>query len=180
MAAVDHVEDALAGLTRASHIQDLRAASRCAESGNPAVLSTPKGVPIIREWEYAEGPVLVFTKLLSCLGAIQLTGRNSLRGIHCSEFASGLMVDRVSFDRAMKFAGFDVDRPIYYFGGSLSEWKNGVKGLAEGLGNSRWMPMDVDAFPKLPNFKDQNSRGWVFETTGNDIGQITSEPLNYG
>lgn len=150
MAAVDHVEDALAGLTRASHIQDLRAASRCAESGNPAVLSTPKGVPIIRE----------------C--------------IHCSEFASGLMVDRVSFDRAMKFAGFDVDRAIYYFGGSLSEWKNGVKGLAEGLGNSRWMPMDVDAFPKLPNFKDQNSRGWVFETTGNDIGQITSEPLNYG
>jgi hypothetical protein len=175
MAAIDHVADALAGIAKCAG--DQRAEKRCAESGNPAVVITPQGHPVLREWDYAEGAVLVFTEISSCLGAVQLTGRNTLRGIHVS-LALG---DKVSlalltenFDRAMGYAGFKQNAPIYYFGNNLTFWSKGVGVEFQGLGHSRWIPWEEAAnAPRLPGFIDQDTQRWIFETTGNDVSQVT-------
>lgn len=126
---------------------------RCARGGARAVKDTdPHRIPIIREWEFASGRVIAFSKIDSCLGAVQIADANSLRGAHFSMFASGQMYDTLQFNAAMQAAGFQANRPILYFGGGVDDWMNGLIGNAfAGVGR---FPFPV---------QDAAQRMWVFE-----------------
>ena len=112
----------------------------------------PHRIPIIREWEYAEGSVIAFSKIDSCLGAIQIADGSRLRGAHFAMYASGAVYDTVQFIAAMAAARFDVNLSILYFGGGVAEW-------TAGLGANAYM--GVGPFPHLVT--DLAQRMWIFE-----------------
>lgn len=127
--------------------------ARCARGGSAAVKDTdPHSIPIIREWEFASGRIIAFSKIDSCLGAVQIASTNLLRGAHFSMFASGLMYDTPKFNVAMLAAGFQANLPILYFGGGVADWMNGLVGHAFG---------GVGPFP-FP-VVDAAQRMWIFE-----------------
>jgi hypothetical protein len=183
MAARDYEQDARNGIKDGENSKKIgKISERCASGGTKAIITTPVyNIPVMREWEYANGPILVFSKLDSCLGAIQIAGESSLIGAHFSQCASKEFVDRVHFYEAMRNAGFDDEKPIYYFGGSILEWKKGFGQGAHGLGHCCWMPgQDIVTLPKLPQFEDKNGKAWIFQSTGNDISSITFYPFTVG
>jgi hypothetical protein len=161
MAASDHKEDAGKGINAAHDPKD-DIGTRCAKGGLQAAKTTSGGKPVIREWEYGVGSVIVFTTIDSCLGAIQIAGKDSVRGAHFSMFASGEQYDEVKFGEAMAKAGFDAKSTIYYFGGGVSDWE-------QGLGHSIWWKVRT----KLP-FADEAQKRWIFEVKA---GQLTSATL---
>jgi hypothetical protein len=128
-------------------------AARCGRGGLQAVKDTdPSRIPIIREWEYAAGRVIAFSKVDSCLGAIQIADGNRLRGAHFSMFASGFQYDTVQFVAAMQAAGFAVNLPILYFGGGVNDW-------TPGLGPNAYMGAALFPHPVV----DAAQRMWIFE-----------------
>jgi hypothetical protein len=128
-------------------------AARCANGGLQAVKDTdPSRIPIIREWEFAAGRVVAFSKVDSCLGAIQIADNNRLRGAHFSMFASGHQYDTVQFGAAMQAAGFLVNLPVLYFGGGVNDW-------TLGLGPNAYM----GAGPFPHPVTDAPQRMWIFE-----------------
>ena len=150
MPAINHEAEARKGITAAASAND-DVSGRCAAGGKAAANATTGGKPVIKEWEYGSGEVIVFTCIDSCLGAVQVSGQNVVRGAHFSMFASGSQFDSVQFDKAMKSAGFDVASPIYYFGGGVSDWR-------KGLVNSCWWKQE-NALP----FGDAAQKAWIFE-----------------
>lgn len=129
--------------------------ARCGSGGARAVKETdPNRIPIIREWEYAAGPVIAFSKVDSCLGAIQVADGYRLRGAHFAMFASGVQYDTVQFIAAMTAAGFDVNLPILYFGGGVADWTGG-------LGANVYM----GAGPFPHPVTDAAQRMWIFEVS---------------
>ena len=125
---------------------------RCGAGGSRAVKDTdPHRIPIIREWEYASGRVLAFSKIDSCLGAVQIDG-SMLRGAHFSMFASGVAYDTAQFAAAMAAAGFQVNLPILYFGGGVNDW-------TAGLGANAYMGAGPFPHPVV----DAAQRRWIFE-----------------
>jgi hypothetical protein len=162
MAAIDYIGEAGVGILGLGNINDA-ISKRCTAGGNPAKYkTTPNKIPMIREWEYAEGNIIIFSKLLSCLGAIQIAGKDSVRGAHFSEFASSLQHDSVNFGKAMSNAGFTASEPIIYFGGSVSEWEGG-------LGNTGWLKADDHSFRKQFQRNDVNQRVWIFQVAGGKL-----------
>ncbi|MCP1374576.1 hypothetical protein [Dyella lutea] len=126
---------------------------RCAAGGRRAVKETdPNRIPIIREWEYASGRVIAFSKIDSCLGAIQIADNRMLRGAHFSMFASGVPYDTAQFAAAMAAAGFQLNLPILYFGGGVQDW-------LQGLGMNAYMGVGPFAHPVA----DAAQRQWIFE-----------------
>lgn len=128
-------------------------AVRCAAGGALAVKETdPHRIPIIREWEFASGRIIAFSKVDSCLGAVQVVGDRRLRGAHFSMFASGVAYDTLRFNAAMQAAGFQVNLPIWYFGGGVADWMGGLVG---------------NAFQAVAPFRhlmqDAAQRKWIFE-----------------
>jgi hypothetical protein len=127
--------------------------ARCGGGGARAVKETdPHRIPIIREWEYAAGRVIAFSKVDSCLGAIQIADGNMMRGAHFSMFASGAQYDTAQFNAAMLTAGFQVNLPILYFGGGVNDW-------TAGLGANVYMGVGPFAHPVA----DAAQRMWIFE-----------------
>jgi hypothetical protein len=152
MAAADHEYEVARGIRNSADPGD-DPGSRCGRGGNRAIKETdPRRIPIIREWEYAEGRVIAFSRIDSCLGAIQVADNNRLRGAHFSMFASGAMYDTVQFIAAMAAAGFQQNLPILYFGGGVADWMAGLGAHAY---------MGVGPFPHPVN--DAAQRIWIFE-----------------
>ena len=152
MAAASYDYEVARGIRNSADPQD-DPAVRCGAGGARAVKETdPHRIPIIREWEYASGRVIAFSKVDSCLGVIQVADGNLLRGAHFSMFASGAQYDTVQFNAAMQAAGFQVNLPILYFGGGVNDWTGGL------IGN---------AYPAAGHFPhpvvDAAQRMWIFE-----------------
>lgn len=123
-----------------------------AQGGRQAVLVTqPTGIPLIREWEFAQGPIIAFSKLDSCLGALQIVN-GTLMGAHFSQFADNMtLFDGPGFHAAIAQAGFSANLPIRYFGGSTPDWKDGLN-------------LNGSAAPQFPlNFPDAAQHCWIFE-----------------
>lgn len=139
-------------------------ATRCALGGARAVKETdPHRIPIIREWEFAVGRVIAFSRIDSCLGALQAVDDFRLRGAHFSMFASGVQYDIAQFNAAMQAAGFQLNRPILYFGGGVADWRGGLAASAY---------MRVEGVP--PPVQDAAQRIWIFEM---DNGAFTYHPM---
>lgn len=139
---------------------------RCNKGGEKATLTTHDNhFPVIREWEFGEGHAIVFTCIDSCLGAVQESGRNSVRGAHFSQYASGLAMDLKHFHETMVKAGFDPAKKIHFFGGSVREWQ-------DGFGQNVWTAKPDSggkAFSK-PDWGNFPQECWVFEE---DAGNLT-------
>ncbi|BFI96163.1 MAG: hypothetical protein RSP_16730 [Rhodanobacter sp.] len=152
MAASRYEAEVLLGITAAADPND-NPGARCEAGGAPAANSTqPTGIPIIREWEYASGAVIAFSKIDSCLGVIQMASKTLIRGAHFSMFASSSQYDVVQFDAAMGAAGFVLNLPILFFGGGVDDWKEGLDGTAfRGVG------------PFPPLLKDASQKRWIFQ-----------------
>lgn len=152
MAASRYEAEVLRGIEAAANPNDDPGA-RCLAGGTQAANSTQtSNIPIIREWEYASGAVIAFSKIDSCLGVIQMAGKALIRGAHFSMFASSSQYDVVQFDAAMTAAGFAKDLPILFFGGGVDDWKEGLSGTAfRGVG------------PFPPLMKDASQKRWIFQ-----------------
>jgi hypothetical protein len=152
MAANNHQVEVVQGIQAAANPLD-NPGARCAAGGAAAAHTTlPSAIPIIREWEYAAGSVIAFSKVDSCLGAVQIVNNNLLRGAHFSMFASGVQYDSVQFNAAMANAGFQQNLPILYFGGGVAEWLQGL------IGNNF---QGVGPFPQA--VADAAQVRWIFE-----------------
>lgn len=159
MSAINYEEEVLRGIEAAANPMDDPGA-RCQAGGALAANTTPTNqIPIIREWEYATHRVIAFSKVDSCLGAIQMASSALVRGAHFSMFASGSQFDTAQFDLAMANAGFQVNLPILYFGGGAAEW---IAGLNSNTFHG------VAPFPAL--LKDAAQKRWIFEM---DNGSFT-------
>jgi len=140
-------------------------AERCVKGGLRSVTETGLNkIPIIREWEYAASRVIAFSKIDSCLGALQILDKDRLLGAHFSMFASGKPYDVVKFNEMMASAGFKVDLPILYFGGGVGDWR-------QGLGNNSYMGVASFAHTVI----DAEQKAWIFEI--ND-GAFTYHSMN--
>jgi len=152
MAAIDYEYEVSRGIRNSADPRD-DPGVRCGAGGSLAAKETdPHRIPIIREWEYTAGRVIAFSKIDSCLGAVQIADNNRLRGAHFSMFASGLQYDTVQFAAAMAAAGFQVALPILYIGGGVADW-------TAGLGANAYM--GVAPFPHA--VVDAAQRRWIFE-----------------
>ena len=159
MPAINFMQEVVDGIQAAANPND-DPGGRCRAGGAQAANTTQaNGIPIIREWEYATHRVIAFSKIDSCLGAIQMAGANLVRGAHFSMFASAEMFDTAQFDKAMTAAGFQGDLPILYFGGGAREWIDGLKSTTF---------QGVAPFPAL--LKDAPQKRWIFQM---DNGQFT-------
>lgn len=175
MVSKDDEQDAREGIEKG--VANNEPATRCAAGGALAVIKTIKGIPVIREWEYATGPVIVFSRIDSCLGAIQIVGDNSLCGAHFSMYADNVSQWCPSnFSKAMAAAGFNPKKEIWYFGGGVSDWERG-------LGHSIWWKVQkrifcgliswsVDGHYLLP-FRDEAQKKWIFKLNGSDQRGLT-------
>jgi hypothetical protein len=164
MSAINFMQEVADGIQAAADPKD-DPGERCLTGGAQAVNKTPaNGIPIIREWEYATHRVIAFSKIDSCLGAIQMAGANIVRGAHFSMFASSMVFDTAQFDRAMTAAGFQVNLPILYFGGGAKEWIDGLKSTTF---------HGVAPFPAL--LKDAPQKRWIFQM---DSGQFTYHSMD--
>lgn len=161
MPAINHEAEAKKGISSAASKSD-DVSVRCTAGGKAAANATTGGKPVIKEWEYGSGEVIVFTCIDSCLGAVQVSGQNVVRGAHFSMFASGNQFDSIQFDKAMKSAGFEATSPIYYFGGGVSDWR-------KGLLNSCWWKQEG----VLP-FDDKAQKAWIFEQKD---GKLTTHAM---
>ncbi len=78
-------------------------------------------------------------------------------------FASGVQYDIVQFNAAMQAAGFQLNRPILYFGGGVEDWSDGLAASAY---------LRVGGVP--PHVQDAAQRIWIFEM---DNGAFTSHSM---
>ncbi|QGJ67310.1 hypothetical protein FDU21_05000 [Xanthomonas oryzae pv. oryzae] len=90
-------------------------------SRKPAPIKFPSSVNGVRRFAGD-----CFSKIDSCLGALQIVDDNRLLGAHFSMFASGAPYDVEKFNEMMASAGFQVDLPILYFGGGVGDWRQGL------------------------------------------------------
>lgn len=154
MAAIRYEEEARRGISLVPHA-DQNIIARCNQGGAPAAYTTPDHMfPIIREWEFAQGSVIIFSTLDSCLGAIQFAGDDSIRGAHFAQLGGGDPCRAVKFDKTMQNAGFDSRMPIIYIGGSLEYWIGGI-------GQSIWFKVPTES----PDW-DLGRKAWIFERRG--------------
>lgn len=160
MPAREYEAEALRGVVAAADPRDAPDVRRNSGGARAVKKTDPNGYPVIREWEYGEARVIVFTTLDSCLGAVQIADKWSVRGAHFSMSESAPSpTDVAKFGDAMKNAGFDATKDIYYFGGEVGTWK-------AKLGHSIWWK----ARAELP-FKDEEQKRWIFAAEG---GRFTS------
>ncbi|MFT3859197.1 MAG: hypothetical protein QM742_17415 [Aquabacterium sp.] len=165
MPASAHLAEAALGIQSLIRVND-SITNRCAAGGAPAKHSTPNDhIPIVREWEYAQGKVIVFSMLDSCLGAVQIAGKDSVRGAHFSMLASSQVYDTVQFAKALANAGFTSNEPILYFGGMVNQWKTG-------MGHSVWLKQDNESLFKHLQTHDETQKCWIFEV---ENGKLTCE-----
>ena len=167
MAARDYLADAKQGLILCDQADTAQGAKAIVKrrlgGGNEAIVRTPGNVPVIREWEYAQGQVIVFAPLLSCLGAIQIVDANIVLGAHFSQYEfDSIAREKPFFSDCLKKAGFDQSKPIIYIGGlSVAVWK-------EGLGQTSWWKASDDS----PTWGNVDERAWIVEVEG---GALTHE-----
>ncbi|WP_139370315.1 hypothetical protein [Xanthomonas axonopodis] len=158
MAASEHEYEVSRAIRNSADPGD-NPSDRCARGGLRSVKETdPRRIPIIREWEYAASRVIAFSKVDSCLGALQIVDNNRLRGAHFSMFASGAQYDIVQFNAMMASAGFQVNLPILYFGGGVDDWR-------QGLGVNTYMSVGPFAHPVI----DAEQKAWIFEINNGDF-----------
>lgn len=166
MAAMDHAQEVIDGLKTTFNGND-DVGGRCKGGGSVAAASTAKTqIPIIKEWEYASGSILAFSQIDSCLGVLQQVDSSTLLGAHFSRYArfnsAGDLVDfdLIKFTAVMLSAGFDINKPIIFFGGNVAEWE-------AGLGQSSFV---TGANNQIPPSWDAAQKRWIFQIA---LGALT-------
>ncbi|WP_143701426.1 hypothetical protein [Xanthomonas oryzae] len=163
--AASEYENEVSRAIRDSANKEDNPSERCVKGGLRSVTETgPNKIPIIREWEYAASRVIAFSKIDSCLGALQIVDDNRLLGAHFSMFASGAPYDVEKFNEMMASAGFQVDLPILYFGGGVGDWRQGL-GFNNYMGVASFSPPVIDA----------EQKAWIFEINN---GYFTYHSMN--
>ena len=116
-------------------------------------------IPVISEWTYGEGEVLVFNDIDSCLGIICIYN-GQLRGAHLSLLKGNLnyIVEEQDFHNVMnQFNGFTVNS----FGGSIDIWEQ------------IFTDSSVNIPKKIAN--DRECKKWIFYIENR---QIAYQPFN--